>query len=72
MVIWLVGQTIEWHPIEEGGTVWDFQGIFDSEEKAVKACKTKNYFVAPVLLNEEIPEESTEFPDSYYPLVEGK
>ena len=52
------------------GTVWDFGGIFDDEELAIKACITKNYFVAPIFLNHQLIQEKTEWPDLFYPLGE--
>lgn len=60
--LWLCGQITK--------KSWDFQGIFDSEEKAIEACKTIDYFIAPVVLNEEVPKESSEFKDAYFPLLD--
>jgi len=64
MKLWVVGQ----HRRDtEDGAVWDFQGVFDLEKKAIKACKNPSYFIAPWELNKEAPEEVMEFPESYYP-----
>lgn len=52
----------------EKGIAWEFQGIFDSHEKAVAACKTPMYCIQTVTLNEEAPDESVEFVDCEYPL----
>lgn len=49
--------------------VWSFEGIFDSKEAAVKECKTANYFIAPVKLNEVHSDERKEFPNCEYPVM---
>ena len=46
---------------------WEFCGVFDDEKLAVAACKDENYFIGPALLNEELPVETVEWPESYYP-----
>lgn len=61
MKLWLVGQ----YKID--GETWEFQGVFDSEEKAIKACVNDMFFIAPITLNEELPLESAEMPKAYYP-----
>jgi len=60
MKLWIVGQYREPN--------WDFQGVFSSEEKAVAACRTPLYFVAPADLDAEAPHElAKEWPGAYYP-----
>ena len=61
--LWIVGKFVKPSPM---GSVWDFQGIFDSENKAIKACISKDYFYASVELNKTIPDESVEW-DVIYP-----
>lgn len=51
------------------GIVWDFQGVFDSREKAFAACRDESYSVQSAVLNQELPHESSEFPDCEYPLL---
>lgn len=47
----------------------DIQGVFDTEARAFSACKNKNYFIGPLVLNKEYPEERlSSWPGSYYPL----
>src|SRR3990167_4528459 len=46
---------------------WEFIGVFSDEQKAIDACKDEDYFIAPIKLNECAPDETTEFPDAYYP-----
>jgi hypothetical protein len=67
--LWLVGQ---FRAVTESGTAWDFQGIFETRELAVAACRNRNYGVIPVLLNEEVPDEKHEFQECIYPLIEAE
>lgn len=67
--MWIVGRFI----VEtEKGIVWEFQGIFDNEEEAAKACRTRSYFIGPAVLNESLPHETMEWPGCYYPIVESE
>jgi hypothetical protein len=53
--VYVVGQFIK---ETEDGPVWEMQGVFSSEEKAVKACSDNdNYFVGPLNLDEELPHK---------------
>jgi hypothetical protein len=64
MELWVVGEELlHW---------WRFHGIFDKEEAAVNACKTADYFVGPVTLNEEIPDETVYWPGAYKPCLGQK
>ena len=65
MKLWICGQYREG---ELGKAIWDFQGVFSSKENAIKACKNPNYFVAPAILDKELPSEPTEWPDVIYPI----
>lgn len=62
--LWLVGKITNW-------PAYEFQGIFDSEERAVSECKGELWFVAPVYVNQVIPEETSEWPGMYYPEAEN-
>ena len=65
--LWMCGQIKgEWKAEE---TVWEFQGIFSAEKMAIAACHDENYFICPVILDQELPNESLPFPDGYYPLL---
>ena len=66
--LWICGQLKgEW---EETGSIWEFQGVFSSEEKAHNACRNENYFIFPAKLDEELPVESV-LPDrASYPMME--
>jgi hypothetical protein len=65
MKLFLVGQTYS-EIIRE----WDFQGVFDSEDKAINACKTAAYFYWPIKLNQELPKETFAMDGIIYPLAE--
>jgi len=68
MKIWIVGQYrgVSKNRID---VAWDFQGIFDNKGKAVSACKNKNYFIMPAILNKELPEKRIQAPkETHYPL----
>ena len=69
MELWLVGQYRRGG--EDGGVgdvVWDFQGAFSRKEKAVAACRNRNYFIAPVVLDKEVPDETEPLPGVEYPI----
>lgn len=63
MILYIVGKSTA-----DG---WEFQGIFSDENKAIGACKTNEYWIGPVTLDQEIPDETTDWPGQYYP-TEGK
>lgn len=64
MKLWIVCKQVD------DDHYWEFCGVFDDEKKATAACKTADYFIGPANLNEKIPEETTEWPESYYPIKE--
>jgi hypothetical protein len=68
MDLWLVGQykSGDWPEV-----VWEFTGIFDSEQKAVHACRDWTYFVAPIKLNKQLPHETVHLEGEYYPMQQG-
>ena len=66
-IMWLCGQ---FRKETAFGNVWDFQGLFHLREDAIKACKNKNYFVAPVEIDHELPERIKDWSVIEYPLRE--
>jgi hypothetical protein len=64
--LWLVGQYRSGDIA--GKVIWDFNGIFSDRDKAIAACRDPNYFIAPVILNEELPHETIIFPRLEWPL----
>lgn len=64
-IVWIVGQ---WTSKDGTNyTWWEFQGIFEKEKDAVKACRNECCFVGPVELNKEYPISTTTWPGSYFP-----
>jgi hypothetical protein len=59
MKLYIVGH------VSDGG--WEFAGVFDSAEQAEAQCHDATYFVGPVVLNQEIPQVSMDWPGAYYP-----
>lgn len=59
-MLWLVGQV--------RGKDWEFQGVFSTEEKAIQACRNRNYFIAPIEVDTEAPDSAEPFPLCEYPL----
>lgn len=66
MELWLCGQ---YRSGLTGDVVWDFQGVFSTKEKAIEACRNRNYFIAPVKIDEELPDETMVHPGCEYPLA---
>ena len=61
VLLWFVGQ------YKEKKDTFEIQGIFSTEERALKACKDRNYFIHPLMLDEELPHETTKW-KGYYPI----
>lgn len=52
--LWLCGKMIgKW---SKTGSVWEFQGIFETRDDAVSACRTSKYFIYPVIVGQVLPE----------------
>lgn len=75
MDLWIVGQHTGglWDEKDKKWfrCTWEFQGVFDDKQKAIDACINKNYWVAPITLNEKIPHETSDFKDFFYPIQES-
>lgn len=71
--MWLVLQEIKgiWNwrdeKWEDGSFVTEIGGIFETEEKAVAACRDENYYIMPLVVNKQSPHESNVVNDCYYP-----
>ena len=69
MTLWLCGQYHKPDPVKN--LAWEFQGIFSTKEAAIAACRKREYWIAPIELDQEWPDETMdEFPGLYYPLAE--
>ena len=64
---WLCGQIRDKFPGKERW-IWDLQGVFQTEQMAIKACRTDKYFIFPMELNKIYPDEPSVSPRGYYPL----
>jgi len=51
----------------DGDHLFEIQGVFTSEEKAIAACRDENYGYGPEVLDQELPHESTPWPGYVYP-----
>ena len=53
---------------KSGKDCWEFQGVFSTEEKALKACKGhRDYFVGPAIMDEVVTDDSIDWNGAYYP-----
>ena len=57
--IYFVGQDI-------GAGRNEFQGVFDSFEKAIAACRTKDYFWVKAELNKDYSHETNDLDGDWY------
>ena len=68
--LWIAGKYMG--ELESGAVVWEFQGVFQTEAEAVRACRTVRYFVAPAVLGQQLPDEAEIWPVAFYPLQPEK
>jgi len=61
-VVWICGQWNGPH------SPWDFQGVFDTEDQAIAACKDYTHFIAPATVNQSVPRDPIEWPGLRYPI----
>lgn len=62
--LWVVGKSLG---VENA---WEFAGVFEGEERAVAECRDRNYFIAPVIVNQTLPHERTEWVGLRWPVAE--
>ncbi len=65
--LWLCGR---YKSGDKGNIAWDFQGIFDSKDKAINACRDYTYFICTVVVNESLPDKTSDMPNFEYPFPE--
>ena len=68
--LWIVGQRFE--SADQPNRCWEFQGVFDSEAEAIRACLSDDFIIFPAKLNHALPLETTEPLGAYYPRLETK
>lgn len=59
--------TYDWRKNEYIATETEFQGVFDSKEKAEAICKNERYWIGVTDLNEAIPDERQDWEEAWYP-----
>lgn len=67
MKLWLVGQTLN-----DDGTVWEFQGVFSTEELALSACVKDNFFIARITVDYALTVETCDWELCWYPAHEPR
>lgn len=45
---------------------WEISGVFDTQDKAILACRDNNYCILKMVLNEQFPHESVDG-DYFFP-----
>lgn len=66
-IIWVAGRVVN---SESSPIAWAIQGVFETKEKAIAACRDEWYFIGPLRLNESLPDTNKEWPGCFYPLAE--
>ena len=71
MELWLMGLYDKCDNCEKK---WRLIGVYDSEEKAIKACTIDDNFIAPIILNQKnlLNSKAKIWKDLYYPQLETK
>jgi hypothetical protein len=69
MDLYVVGKVFGMSQVGYLKNNWSFEGVFDSRDKAINACKNNTYFIGPVKLNEVLNERIIEWPNAYYPTI---
>lgn len=67
MTVWIVGRSF-WRLDPEGWSwTWDLHGIFRRQVNAEALCQDGNWWIAPVKIDEPLPEEPHEFVGTVVP-----
>jgi hypothetical protein len=69
MDVWVVFQNVNEDPLTPPILI-EFQGVFDSREAALAACRTDRYVMGRCRLNDSAPHESSAdwLKDACYPI----
>lgn len=51
----------------DGNGSWDFQGVFETEQLAIAACRDETYFIGPAIVNEVLGHDTEDWPGAYSP-----
>lgn len=60
--LWIVGKVTD-----DTGRSWEFQGVFSGRRLAVKKCLDYRFFVAPAILDMDLPCEEVKWENLHYP-----
>ena len=60
--VWIVGKCID-----AATSAWEFQGVYSSEERAVAACLSEQWFIGPARVDEPVPARTEAWPGARYP-----
>lgn len=62
---WIAGRVFSG---DEQGRQWEILGLYVFKDHAIKRCKTPDDFVAPIIPEQDQPEEPTEWEGCEWPL----
>lgn len=62
MRVWIVGKVNK-----KNHKQWEFQGVYDDEQKAIDVCEDEFWFIGPAQMNTHIPTETVDWPGAFYP-----
>ena len=62
VILWLV---LQYKPKKNETWNHEVQGIFSTKEKAIKACRDRNYSYMPLELNKSLPHRTTKHTNVY-------
>lgn len=65
MTAWVVGL---WR---EPPDPWEVIGVFSDEAKALAACRTPQHFLAPIKVDQDIGDQTLDWPIFRYPNVQN-
>lgn len=63
--VWIAGRVFSG---DEQGRQWEILGLYVFKDHAIKRCKTPDDFVAPIIPEQDQPEEPTEWEGCEWPL----
>ena len=72
-IVWVCGKYMG--TVVTGGAQcnhWVIQGVFSSEQLAIKACVSLHHFIGPIILDGPGSEEDIPWPGAYYPKLSKK
>ena len=66
-MVWIVGKALD-----PATSSWEFQGVYDTERKAIAACTEDAFFIGPANLNCTLPTREVEWVGAWYPRLQDK